>query len=539
MKFFHKFLAVSFAIMSISACSFKDFDEVGYPRQPQGYLALLNAYESGKSFVEINTGAKYTDILFSDGSKVNFPNSEISFADRRQKGVPKTIKYFDDIRRWYVDGKQTPVSDNTKFTDSHSVPVYACYDWNTIHLYLSNGNEIHFPYVENPFGPTRVFTMPKVYLVHHADRIHHDSYRDGTFAIYDPDNRYSAVDSILCKTQIKGRGNTSWGMPKQPYHIKLESKQSLLGMPANKDWVFINNYSDKSLVRNMLAMQLSRIVGMTWTPRCMNVELYLNGEYRGVYCLSEHKEVAKDKVNINTVKPEDKDISGDYYLEIESNTDEPAYFSSSLGVPFQFKAPKNPTEEQFEYVRNYVNKFESTLKDYKIRGTDEGYRKYIDVDSFVNYFIVEELAKDVDGTIFKSNFLTIEKGKKLKFYHLWDFDITFGNCDYISGDKGPEGWYIKTGRWYKDLFLDKGFKDAVKAKWEEVYPELLRMPDYIDKCAAEMGDAPKRNFQKWDILGKYVWPNVALPETYGGEVDYLKDFYAKRLQWMNNEIAKW
>jgi len=537
MKNFFKYLITAAVAFLAAACGFEDLENIDYPQQQEGYLTLLGAYNDGKTVYDIIFQNGTLIVTFDDSSKLRIKDSAIKFEDKRQAGAP-SVKYSEISGKWMVNGKMTKESEHRVFTDNHSRIVYAYYDWNTIHVYLSNGKELHFPYAANPHGPIKKFTIPRIYLTHKADKIHKGYYVDGTFAIADPDKAYSAVDSLSCAVQIKGRGNTSWGMPKQPYKLKLETKQSLLGMPANRDWVLLNNYSDKSLLRTMVAMELSRIVGMTWTPRCMNVELYLNNEYRGVYCLIEHKEVAKNRVNIKPITPDAPDTRGDYYLEIESSTDAPCIFTSSKGVPFQFKDPEYPNDEQFEYVKDYINSFEAAISDYKIRGTESGYRKYIDVESFVNYYIVEELVKNIDGTIFKSNFLTLEDGKNLKFYHLWDFDITMGNCNYLSSGTGPEGWYIKGARWYGDLFYDGDFVKAVKKKWTEVYPKFKTIPEYIDKCAAEMGDAPARNFKKWKILGVYVWPNVVAPDTYGEEIDYLKKFFSDRLEWMNIEIMK-
>ena len=538
MKFFVRITIGIMAAISIAACSFSDFDEVYVPEQPSGYLSLLSAYEDGRQVKSIEDGSKRTTVIFEGGYALSFANTEINFIDRRKSGKP-TVAYSEEKGKWTVDGKYITTTEHVSRSRDKSIPVYAYYDYNTIHVYLSNDDVLDFPYIPNPYGEIRDFEMPKVYLNNISGGIHKEYYTSGTFKLEDPDNAYSTVDKIECAMQIKGRGNSSWGMPKQPYRVKLESKQSVLGMPANRDWVFLNNYSDKSLLRNIVAMELSRIVGMTWTPRCTNIELYLNNEYRGVYCLIEHKEVAKDKVNIDVVKPEDEDITGDYYLEIESTTDEPTYFSTSKGVPMQFKDPEYPTEEQLKYIKDYFNNFEKALYGSNSKDPVNGYAKYIDVDSFVNYFIVEELVKNVDGTIFKSDFLTKERDKKLKFYHLWDFDLTMGNCNYIgAAGNGPEGWLIKNARWYCMLFQDPAFRKKVQDKWNEVYSDLERVPDFIDKCVAEMGNAPTRNFKKWDILNVAVWPNVVVPGSYEGEIEYLKDYYTQRLEWMNNAISK-
>ena len=152
-----------------------------------------------------------------------------------------------------------------------------------------------------------------------------------------------------------------------------------------------------------------------------------------------------------------------------------------------------------------------------------------------------------DGNVRKSSFLVLREGGKLEFYHQWDFDLAFGNANYFAdGNNGPTGWYVKDydsndnkGKgWYSRLFEDRAFVERVQARWDELYPELLKLDEFIDKAAEELGEGPGRNFKKWDILGTYVWPNVKVTGSYEEEVKYLKSFYLQRLEWMNRELAK-
>ena len=142
--------------------------------------------------------------------------------------------------------------------------------------------------------------------------------------------------------------------------------------------------------------------------------------------------------------------------------------------------------------------------------------------------------------------MTKERGKKLEMYHLWDYDLTIGNCDYMDSmsggiaTNGPEGWFIKTTsmdqgiNWYIRMSQDPAFCAKVKEIWNRVYPELQEVAYFIDRQARLIDDAQKRNFERWNILGQYVWPNMVVTGKYSSEVAYMKEFYVKRLEWLNN-----
>lgn len=385
---------------------------------------------------------------------------------------------------------------------------------------------------------------PAVYIDYTADRIHRTSYIDARMRIHDPARKYwNAVDFEM-PIQIKGRGNSTWGFPKKPYHIKLAEKAGIFGMHKNRDWVLLANYSDKSLLRNQVGQMLARIVGMSWVPKSFNVDLYINGAYQGSYDFTEHKEVASDRVNIDVE-------AGDCYLEIEAQKDNPVCFDTKrMKIPIMFNDPEQPSEELRDEVEHYLNEFESILVSSRFDDPVWGYEAYIDVESFAKNFIVQELTKNIDADLFKSLFLVKRKGGKLEFYHVWDFDLALGNCNYLNGhaqvSSGPKGWYIMnhsqegidTG-WYSYLFRGPRFKAVVKRIWQESYPEFLQVPGYIEELYAGIAGSAGRNFTRWPILDTYVWPNIVWLGDYRLEVEYMKNFYSERLAWMNGEIEKW
>ena len=385
------------------------------------------------------------------------------------------------------------------------------------------------------------------------------NYIPGTVVIEDPDGAYwdtPRLEVKIVENGIRGRGNSTWDMPKKPYKIKFDEKISIFGLGEDKEWVLLANYADKTLLRNVVAMKLSEIVGMEWTPSMLPVEVYLNDEYMGCYTFSEHKKVSKHRVDLDIVGESDNSgdaVTGDYYMEIEQNLDETTCFRTSIcGIPMMFSDPEVPTAAQYDYIVGYFYDAENALMGNNFTDPDNGWQKYIDIESFAKAYIVNELTKNIDGNMRKSSFITKEKGKKLEMYHLWDYDLTLGNCNYLDDEfgatDGPEGWFIKDfscnywthgwnhTNWYTRLTDDPAFCAKVKEIWDKHHQELSSIPDFIDVKAMIMEDAQKRNFKRWDILNTSVWPNVVVKGTYAGEVEYLKDYYTKRFRWLDGKF---
>ncbi len=365
-----------------------------------------------------------------------------------------------------------------------------------------------------------------------------ENYVNGTIRVEDPSKRFSDVDVYEGTMRIRGRGNSTWGMPKKPYRIKLDNKASLFGLAEEKDWVLLANYSDKTLLRNSVAMELSRICGMKWTPTLISVDVYLNEEYIGVYAFTEHKEVAEGRVDIEVIGENDNGgeaLTGGYYLEIEEAMDETTCFKTNYDTPVMFQEPEVPTDAQFEYVRDLLNRFETAVENIQNKRDYVTYRELFDVPSLINYYIIKEIAKDPDGNIRKSTFMTKERGKKMEMYHVWDFDITMGNCNYTNFEK-PEGWQMKGAKWYNKMFQDPYFVQEVKDRWNELYPQICEIPSFVEEQIGLLDGAQDRNFERWDILDKYVWPNAFWLGSYEAEVDFLLEFYTSRVEWLNTQL---
>ena len=414
-----------------------------------------------------------------------------------------------------------------------SVPVV--YD-----VELQDGSSASYTVTLKSYGD-----FPSVYITTDWGRPVTDkiNYISGSIRVDDPLGEHTEITSFQSRMNIKGRGNSTWEFfPKKPYRIKLDEKSKVLGIKSDKDWILLANYDDKSLMRNAIAFELSRICGFSWTPVFYPVELYFNDKYMGVYEFGEHKEVSKSKVNIN---PD----AGDVYLELECYPDEPYNFWTSMSIPLTYKDPDTPSSQVRSEVEGFFKAFETALQSDYFADPVSGYAAYIDIKSFVDNYIIQERTKNYDGNLHKSTFFSKKKGGKLEFCHVWDFDLSLGNCSFfgnIGGGNGPEGFYVKDygfqgygWGWYYRLFQDPAFRKKVKNRWNELKPQLQTIPAFIDERAAYLDRVAANNFRLWNILGTNVWSQVVIPGTYAGEIGYMKDFYNKRLNWLDKEINKW
>ena len=524
------------------------------PSTPPSFLEMVQAYRDGKTYVETRTLTTFSKVFFQDGTSVVVPTAEWIIEDGTDtlSYVPKTV-----VRQgtnWFIDGRDTGI-ERTNGPLEESVPLYAYRDLKYLRIWASNGETMEFdngwepekpeppvdppkpPYID-PLHDKAIppdFRIPTVHITTEGGKPvdSKDNYVKAAFRFEDPSRFYTDEESLELTGRIKGRGNTTWGMPKKPYRIKLDEKAHVFSRWGNKDWILLANYSDKTLLRNIMAMEISRICGMSWTPMMLSVEVYLNGQYQGVYAFSDHKEIAGHRVNIEVAK--ETDLEGGYYLELEEAMDEPVCFKTVWDTPVMFHEPEQPTAAQQKYVKDWFDGYEHALE--KVQGQhDYSYRNYIDVPSFINYYIIQEITKNPDGNVRKSTYLTKEKGKPLEMYHVWDFDITLGNCDYTNFEK-PEGWQMRYVKWYNQLFFDPAFKKAVVDRWNELYPTLLtQVPAFLDRQHALMAGAEARNFDRWKILGVKVWPNYYFFPTYEEEYAFLKEFYEARLAWLNDRI---
>ncbi|MCG9881647.1 MAG: CotH kinase family protein, partial [Bacteroidia bacterium] len=344
---------------------------------------------------------------------------------------------------------------------------------------------------------------------------------------------------IQLPMQIRLRGNSTFNFEKKPYRLKLNTRQSILGMPAHRDWVLLANYVDKSLIRNELAFELSRRFGLKYTPRTRFVDVILNNKYIGNYQLAEQIEIDPNRVNISEMKVTDTsevNISGGYLLEADERLDGSSWFYSQFNIPLVIKEPEPIQESQKTYISNYIKSFERALFFIDHNDTVSGYKSFINSESFIDWLLVNELSKNNDAIFFSSVFLYKNRNEKLTIGPVWDFDIAFGNVNYNFNDF-PQGWWVRNHLWFLGLMSDTAFSNSFFTKWKQIKnTKLNTLNTYIDSLSSTLYLSQNLNYQVWQTLDSLVFYNPVAYGSYEAELDALKRWLDIRIHWIDKQI---
>ncbi len=361
----------------------------------------------------------------------------------------------------------------------------------------------------------------------------------------DPPNHYNGYIGIEL------RGNSTQKRPKKPYGFETRDAQgenlnvSLLGMPEENDWVLRASYFDHTFIRNPLAGHMSRSAGR-WASRCSLVEVVLNGEYQGIYIFMEKLKRDRNRLDIARLESHEitePDISGGYTYEVTG-------FENNLGESRYLKYPKfyEAAPQQIAYIKQFDDNFRNVMKSDFFMDEVLGYNAWIDVESFVDELIVQEAIRNSDAYGWSGYFHKDREGK-ICAGPVWDFDQSAGNSSYPD-DGVIYGWMFNhehtsnTPFFWPKLWEDPVFKYKVRQKWEKLRQGSFRtdrLIAYIDSIAVLLSEAQQREFEKWPVLGEYIWRETTgfeQRDTYEKEVAYLKYFLIQRWSWMDIQLAQ-
>ena len=385
----------------------------------------------------------------------------------------------------------------------------------------------------------------------------------------DPFNNYNG------KIGIEIRGSSSQMFPKKQYSVETRDLSgndldvSLLGFPIESDWILYAPYNDKSLIRDVLVYKLANDMGR-YASRSKFCEVVLNNEYIGIYVLLE--KIKRDINRVNIKKLEPTDISGDaltggYIIKIDKTDGEnnAGWFSTYLPYPqanyqilYQYHVPKPDeiVQQQMNYIQNVMLAYE-TMMNYSLNITDSltGYPKYINTDSFVDFVLINELAKNVDAYRLSTFLYKDRDSRNPKFFAgpVWDYNLAFGNSNYYEGGIST-GWQIEylttstnmpptepflTPFWWRKLFDDSKFRNKAYARWQNLKSTILNTQyffTYIDSLVQLLDESKTRNFERWPVLGIYIWPNYFVGQTYQSEIGFLKAWITSRIFWLNQNM---
>ena len=298
---------------------------------------------------------------------------------------------------------------------------------------------------------------------------------------------------------IRGRGNTTWTWPKKPYLIKLEEKASIFGMHKHKRWVLLANFMDRTLMRNLVSMKVSSLTSLDWTPGCVPVELVLDGKHMGSYLLIEQVRVDNHRVAITEMTPQDNTgeaVTGGYLLELDFHYDNEVQWKER-NIPFAVKYPdpEDLSSQQKSYIKNYIKEASNAIYGSNFKDPANGYAKYLDIDSFIDYWIVYEVMCNHELGNPGSVFFHKDRGGRLVAGPCWDFD--WGVLSFYTS-AGESRLVNGKAIWYERLFQDPAFKSRVRARFQELLPLLETIPDYMDECEAWLAKSAELNFAMWN-----------------------------------------
>lgn len=367
------------------------------------------------------------------------------------------------------------------------------------------------------------------------------------------------------RIEIEIRGSTSQQYPKKGYGLETQDsignnlQVTILGMPPENDWILYGPYPDKTMIRNALTFDLARKMGR-YASDYRYCELLINGEYRGVYMMMERIKRDQNRVNLeNLLTPNlwNDTLTGGYIVKVDKLTGEVGYsWTSNYNneVVFQFHDPEFDEINglQASYMENFINEFESALHGNQFDDPNFGYSKYIDRESFYDFFILQELGRTVDGYR-SSSFLHKDKdgfswNSKLVAGPMWDFNLSYGNADYCNANL-TTGWQYNFDNicdfstsipfWWERLQQSSDYSNGLRCRWEALREGAFKTENinhFIDSVANYIEEGRIRNFQKWPIIGQYVNWNGFVGQTYEEDLAFLKNYIENRSIWIDNNL---
>jgi hypothetical protein len=346
-----------------------------------------------------------------------------------------------------------------------------------------------------------------------------------------------------------------------------KKKVDILGMGKDNNWALLAPYADKSMMRDLLAFEISR-PWMEYTPQGRFCELYLDGIYYGVFVLTEVVSKGKHRVNLTDPGEEGDELTGGYIMEVNRIENEVVHTSkyhpvSAYGmsfanqyINFQYKSPdyEEMTTAQINYINGRIDEMETVLWNYRPTGTPT-YREYLDMQNFVDYQLAEELGHNVDAYRLSGKFFKRRDSEDPRFKMvLWDMNLAYGNSDYYQGWR-TDSWVYKNNGimnsandpqlipfwWYK-LNTDPEYTAMLKSRWAQYRRNNLRedrIMATVDSLAnvLTVNGAERRNSQAWPRWGIYVWPNYYVADDFTDEVDHLKQWLRDRIAWMDEQLG--
>jgi subtilisin-like proprotein convertase family protein len=587
------FLILAFIILASNVISAQTFSGIGGPIPSNGDSACYSIKVEGLEAAVLDTSFGVLQVginikhpyditlevilIAPDGTQV------ILSSGNGDDGANYTNTYFDDRAATYITAATAPFSGRFRPNEilgsvNNGQPSNGIWKLMVLDNYpeLGEGPLLNWSitFGNNATGPDTTFTssnLPIVMLNTYGQVILDEPKIPAMLKIINngPGARNYINDppQFIGNSGVERRGSLSQVFPKKSYGIETwdasgkDLDTSLLGMPSESDWILNASFTDKSLMRNALSYQVWQNMGH-YATRYQFVELVINGQYKGVYLFLEKIKRNKDRVNVAKLKPDENagdSLTGGYILKIDKLTGSggsgwtskypPSSHVYNQTIFFQYEYPNeiDITPQQKTYIQTYILDFENALSGANFGDTIIGFRKYAVESTFIDYFIINEISKNVDAYR-ASTFLQKEsdrKGGKLRMGPVWDYDLAWHNANFCSGDLYT-GWAYKfpcndhnlqVPFWWNRLLEDTLYTTNLRCRWEYLRQTILSnasLDEYIDSIVTQLGESQLQNFKTWPIFGMYIyvnaWPYAA---NYQGEINLLKTWMHKRLSWLD------
>ena len=387
--------------------------------------------------------------------------------------------------------------------------------------------------------------LPIVYLrAFDQENLTREEYVSAEISVYGGLDYMDIEDTSI---QIRGRGNSTWtgqNAVKKPYQIKFSEKQEVLGMPDDRRWVLLAEHFDRSMIRNKLTYGMGQLSRFDYSPQGEFVEVFVNDQPQGTYVLAQKVEESKNRVDIGDdgylIEMDQRYRVGenDVYFEPPLFRQRAEKFSW-LDTIFNIKEPADIqyNSEAYTDIQNFVNQFENVLFGNNFTDPEEGYRSFIDLDSFVDWYLIHEVGKSVDAYGYASVFFSYVPGEKIKMGPIWDFDLSYGNADYNQKSFVPTGNWINEHPWFERLLEDDYFKNKVIERYNFYYDKRDDFIALIDEFSDQINRSQILNYELYQNLGEGMWNNSsAVFLTHEEEVEYLKNWLFERINWMKGNL---
>jgi hypothetical protein len=514
------------------------------------YTTFYAAYERSVGYVGLDLGKQYVITRVAYAPRKNW-------AARLVLGVFEGANKpdFSDAVPFYVI-KDTPEYNKMTYAKVNCSRGFRYVRYVGPNDARCNISELKFYGKEGCGDNTRLYQLTNLPLVviRTTENVSEVSSRttwlQGHINIISEDGTALKTDSMA----VRGRGNGSWTFEKKPYKIKLQNKAKLLGMPAKaKEWTLINNYGDKTLIRNNVAFCLSNIFEMKYTPACTLVDVIFNGQYKGSYQLCDQIEVRKNRVDITEMTDQDNEgeaLTGGYLIELDAYaSEEPKYFTSSnYSIPVTVHYPKDDeiTNEQFDYIQTAFNQLCASVFSSQYKTEEYGYKNYLDETSWLKYFLIEELSGNTDG--YWSVYLAKDRNDVFRTYPVWDFDLAFDNdnrthpiltmTDFLSLSSKSSA---ATGVRNFNRKIVESCSEELKNIWSWYRYRGNLSYEYIsavvDSLGAENIQSQEYNYTRWPIFDECVQKQYTTRDSYEAEVEYINEYLYDRIAWLDNKVG--